>query len=77
VKIELATDENFLTLEISDNGRGIDETSTDSTGGFGLRGLKERAKTVGGWLDVSSKAGLGTSITLSIPIPALNTTTEN
>lgn len=69
VKIELTVDADFLTLEISDNGLGIDDDNTRKTGGFGLRGLKERAKTVGGWLDVSSKSGQGTAITLSIPMP--------
>lgn len=68
VKIDLVGDQNFLTLEISDNGCGISAQSTDNSGGHGLRGLEERAKTVGGWLDVSSKIGHGTSITLSIPI---------
>jgi signal transduction histidine kinase len=78
VKIELTVDEGFLTLEISDNGRGMEEADKGDNGGFGLRGLKERAKTVGGWLDISSKSGQGTSITLSIPMPdATNTTPEN
>jgi len=34
---------------------------------FGIRGLKERAKAIGGWLDVSSQRGRGTSIILSVP----------
>lgn len=68
VKIELAGDEHFLTLEISDNGQGLPDSLAPKEGGFGLSGLKERAKTVGGWLDVSSHKGRGTSITLSVPI---------
>jgi len=68
VKIDLAGDERFLTLEVSDNGQGITEQPTGTQGGFGLKGLKERAKTVGGWLDISTQKGQGTSITLSIPL---------
>lgn len=68
VKIDLTGDDNFLTLEIADNGQGIDPANVVSPGGFGIKGLKERAKTIGGWLDVSSQKGLGTSITLSVPI---------
>lgn len=68
VKIELAGDEHFLTLEIADNGRGMADQHTRAQGGFGLNGLKERAKTVGGWLDVSTQLGVGTAITLSIPL---------
>lgn len=68
VKIDLVRDEHFLTLEIADNGQGMTEGLAPQGGGFGLNGLKERAKTVGGWLDVSSQKGKGTSITLSIPL---------
>lgn len=68
-KIELAGDEHFLTLEVADNGLGMTDQLTQARqGGFGLTGLKERAKTVGGWLDVSSQRGQGTAITLSIPL---------
>ena len=41
---------------------------------YGLKGLHERAKSVGGWLDVSTRDGQGTSIILSVPLqdgPAL------
>jgi len=69
VKIELTGDGRFVTLEITDNGCGMNDSNLASTAGFGIKGLKERAKTIGGWLDVSSKVGIGTSITLSIPIP--------
>jgi signal transduction histidine kinase len=68
VKIDLSGDDNVLTLEVADNGRGISPNDSSKQHGFGLRGLKERAKTIGGWLDVSSKKGLGTSITLTVPM---------
>jgi len=77
VRIELTVDSNFLTLEISDNGCGIADGSTDNAGHYGLRGLNERAKTMGGWLDVSSIAGHGTSITLSIPMDPTNLATKS
>lgn len=71
VKIDLSGDADFLTLEVADNGQGLPEVQAPQTsGGFGLSGLKERAKTVGGWLDVSSRPGRGTAITLSVPLGA-------
>jgi len=73
VKIDLADDEHFLTLEVADNGLGITEQATETQGGFGLKGLQERAKTVGGWLDISSQQGQGTAITLSIPLDETST----
>lgn len=68
VSIELSDAEGVLTLEVSDNGRGLDADALSKPKSFGLRGLHERAKTVDGWLDVSSRAGQGTSITLSVPL---------
>jgi signal transduction histidine kinase len=68
VRIEVSDAENVLTLEIADNGQGIAPPERDKPRSFGLKGLEERARTVGGWLDISSRAGAGTSITLSIPL---------
>ncbi|KQP17015.1 ATP-binding protein [Pseudorhodoferax sp. Leaf267] len=68
VTIELSDAEGVLTLEVSDNGRGLDADALAKPKAFGLRGLHERAKTVDGWMDVSSRAGQGTSITLSVPL---------
>ncbi len=68
VTIELSDAEGVLTLEVSDNGRGLDADALSKPKAFGLRGLHERAKTVDGWMDVSSRAGQGTSIILSVPL---------
>jgi signal transduction histidine kinase len=68
VKIDLSDAEGVLTLEISDNGIGISQEALDKAESFGLRGLKERAKVAGGWLDVSTRQGLGTTLILTIPL---------
>ncbi len=68
VTIELTDTENVLTLEISDNGQGFTPGELGKPKAFGLKGLHERAKSVGGWLDVSTYGGRGTSIILSVPL---------
>jgi signal transduction histidine kinase len=68
VTIDLSDTEGVLTLEIRDNGKGILPNELIKPKSFGLRGLQERAKTVGGWLDVSTQAQVGTSIILSVPL---------
>jgi len=73
VKVDLSADNDVLTLEISDNGQGASELDLSKPKSFGLRGLKERARTVDGWIDISSSAEAGMAITLSIPL----TNTEN
>jgi two-component system, NarL family, sensor histidine kinase UhpB len=68
VRIDMSDAEDVLTLEINDNGQGMTAQDMEKQKSFGLRGMKERAKAVGGWLDISSQLGQGTSITLSIPL---------
>ncbi len=68
VDIELSDKESVLTLEVADNGHGMPPCMQDKPQAFGLKGLQERARTVGGWLDVSSKPGHGTSVILSVPL---------
>jgi signal transduction histidine kinase len=67
VTIDLSDREGFLTLEVSDNGCGLDAQALRKAKSFGLLGLKERAAKVGGWLDVSSSPR-GTSVILSVPL---------
>ena len=67
---EIHYDEHQLQVRIRDDGRGINEqvlTDHGSTGHWGLRGMHERAKLVGGKLAVWSKLHSGTEIELSIP----------
>ena len=68
---ELAKGEKFFAIgdmEVSDDGNGIDPAMLAKPKAFGLRGLHERARTVGGWLDISSRPGQGTSVILSVPL---------
>jgi len=68
VTIELTDSGNVLTLEVSDNGQGISRAKLGKPKAYGLKGLQERAKSVGGWLDISTGVGKGTSIILSVPL---------
>jgi signal transduction histidine kinase len=76
VTIDLSDAENVLTLEVKDNGVGITSTELNKPKSFGIRGLHERAKTVGGWLDVSTHLNKGTSIILSVPLSPVHTDTN-
>jgi signal transduction histidine kinase len=68
VQVDISDAEGFLTLEVTDNGVGISEQERKKTEAFGIRGLHERARAVGGWLDISSRQGVGTSVILSVPL---------
>jgi signal transduction histidine kinase len=67
VDIEMSIDSGVLTVELSDNGQGIAPGALAKARSFGIRGLHERAATVGGWVDLSSSIK-GTSLILSVPL---------
>lgn len=67
VTIDLLLVGNMLSLEVSDNGRGLSGSDLAKARSFGIRGLHERAMTVGGWVDLSSTA-TGTTLILSVPL---------
>jgi len=69
VHIDLSLAGGVLSLEISDNGRGLSQDDLAKVRSFGIRGLHERAGTVGGWVDLSSGPG-GTTLILSVPLGA-------
>lgn len=68
VDIELSLDSGVLTLEIRDDGCGIAPGDLAKERSFGIRGLHERAATVGGWVDLSAAPGGGTSLILTVPL---------
>ena len=53
-------------LSIRDDGTGFDP-KTGKDGGLGLEGMAERARVVGGELDLRSAPGAGTSLTVTLP----------
>ncbi len=68
VFIEISDAKGVLTVEVSDNGVGLSSDDMEKSKAFGLRGLMERAQTVGGWLDISSRKNQGTTVILSVPL---------
>ncbi len=62
--------DDALTLHavVTDDGNGI---VTDSSGGFGLSGMKERAELIGARLDIYSRHNHGTRVHLRVPLKAL------
>ena len=69
VGIDLSLARGVLSLEVSDDGRGVSPTDLAKERSFGIPGLHERASTVGGWVDLSSD-DRGTTLILSVPLQA-------
>jgi signal transduction histidine kinase len=69
IETEIRYDVDMLRLRIRDDGKGIDlkVLQGDSSGHWGLRGVRERARRIGAKLDVWSEAGAGTEFQLTVP----------
>lgn len=55
-----------LIMIITDDGAGFDVNDSKSVWGFGLLGMKERALSINGEIDISSSPGKGVIITLTL-----------
>ena len=71
VRVILNQHNNYLTLEISDNGVGFDMKDPKKRDSYGLMGMKERVILLEGKLEISSAPGTGTQI--KVTMPYLNT----
>jgi signal transduction histidine kinase len=73
ITLRLREGHEALTLDIEDDGRGLEGEATPASaaGGearMGLRGMRERANVIGGRLQVESGVGQGTRVSLTVPI---------
>jgi len=70
IEVEIWYDERQLRVRVRDDGKGIDPKHLNEDGRpghYGLRGMRERAKAIGGKLEVWSNVESGTEIELTIP----------
>jgi signal transduction histidine kinase len=59
-----------VLLRIADNGRGIRDDEARGGRSLGLLGMHERAAAAGGRTSIEGAPGRGTTITVTIPLPA-------
>jgi PAS domain S-box-containing protein len=65
VRVSLTEDAKHIYLTVTDNGKGFDTGQQKNT--LGLIGLRERAQSVKGQLNVTSEPGKGTVVSAVIP----------
>jgi signal transduction histidine kinase len=67
-KLVVELGSQFLSLSISDNGKGFasGQTTNSSSSGFGLIGIAERVRMIGGTYSINSTPGHGTTIAIRI-----------
>ncbi|WP_189775956.1 sensor histidine kinase [Streptomyces tauricus] len=70
VRVGLRTAEGALRVRVTDDGAGPrGPGTTDGTPGFGLVGMRERARSVGGTLDAGPGPTVGFEVTAALPLP--------
>jgi signal transduction histidine kinase/ligand-binding sensor domain-containing protein len=70
IEVEIRYAERQFSVRVRDDGIGIDASALSQEGRpghFGLRGMRERSKSIGGQLEVWSEHGAGTEMELTMP----------
>lgn len=61
-------DGNTVLIEIRDNGKGFSPEQVDGNSRYGLRGMRERAESIGADFQIISQPGAGAVICLRLPV---------
>jgi PAS domain S-box-containing protein len=69
VVVRLRGEEDCVTLEVADDGRGSELLTIGTRGGLGLISIKERAAQLNGAWTIDSAPGEGTRVRVEIPRP--------
>ncbi len=67
--IEWLLEDSWLTLRISDNGRGFEPQDVPLLSRHGLRIMQERAELIDGDFQIVSHPGKGTQVIVRLPVP--------
>lgn len=70
VEVELVGRPGAIILRIADQGCGIRENDLTKSGSFGIRGMQERARALGGTLFVRARVPSGTEVEVVLPLEA-------
>ena len=66
VEVHVAAQDDKLLVRIKDNGRGFNPDPERKT--FGVLGIRERARTLGGGARIYSPEEVGTVVEIEIPL---------
>jgi signal transduction histidine kinase len=70
VRIRLTAGDEWITLEVHDNGCGLSGGIPQPSNSLGVMGMRERARMAGGDLEIRGEPGMGTTVSARIPAAA-------
>jgi signal transduction histidine kinase len=68
ISVSLKGDPSLVTLEVRDNGTGIDRVRLENEDGLGIASMRDRAKHLGAQLDIRTAPGHGTTVIVRLPL---------
>ncbi|HSV54962.1 MAG TPA: PAS domain-containing protein [Burkholderiaceae bacterium] len=69
VAIRIAADARQVTISVRDDGCGAAPEAFEAPTAYGVMGMRERARHVGGRIEIESQPGLGSSFHLHMALP--------
>jgi signal transduction histidine kinase len=69
IRVLLEERNNQLAMEVEDDGIGLADEALEQPQSFGIMGMRERAKLVGGVLELGPAGDRGTRVRVTIPLP--------
>jgi signal transduction histidine kinase len=66
IRVDVRAHDDSIDIKVSDDGIGLDPQRR--AGGFGLRGIEERVRELGGSVSLSSGAGQGATLAIRLPL---------
>jgi len=68
VRVRLEQVDGYLQLEVNDDGIGISPEKLSDSRSFGLLGMRERAASLGGQIEIAGRPEKGTTVMLQLPL---------
>ncbi len=68
ITIDITANAQAITIAVQDNGRGAEAAAFDAADAYGVMGMRERVRHLGGTLHISSQIGLGSTFKLHITL---------
>jgi signal transduction histidine kinase len=69
--VRIACTQGSLQLSVQDDGVGAPLQAFEATNAYGIMGMRERARHLGGLVEVRSTPGLGTTTTLKVKLKSI------
>ena len=71
VEVSVSEKNEGVALAVRDNGTGFNTSRATERASLGLASMRERIRIAGGWLDIQSAPGSGTSLSAWVPVQAV------